>query len=152
MLQEDRSMTMKRSKRTTVVALIIIGILLLPYTISFGDQLSTLTVVNGTAHYIHAIIDSQPFLYIAPNESVKFETESTGNIRVNVQVFYSPGQDISGEATNSFTLGGSRIDDSGGGCGTGGFGSGGGCGPITSRPPVLRASWRVTPEMLNNNR
>jgi hypothetical protein len=131
---------MTRSKRSTIAAFIIMGILLFPYTISFGDVLSTLTVVNGTAHYIHAMINSQPFLYIAPNESVKFETESRGNIGVNVQVFYSPGQDISGDATNSFTLGGSRIDESG-------CGGDSGCGPI-SPPPVLHESWKVTPEDL----
>ena len=141
-------MSKKRLKKSTFAAVLIILIILVPYTVSLGDQLSSLTVLNQTSGYIHAIIESQPFLYIAPNESVKFETESRRDIRVNVQVFYSPGQDISGQATNSFTLGGSRIDESGCGGGSGSGYSGGGCGPITSPPPVLHTSWKISPEVL----
>jgi hypothetical protein len=120
--------------RSKAAAPFIILIILLPYTVSFGDEDASMTVVNETTHYIHVIMNNA-FLYIAPNRSARFVTD--GPASVLVEVFYSPGQGISGRAADSFLIGRSTREST---CRSNSC--------ETVNVPEGPVSWEVTPDML----
>lgn len=125
----------RQSARSRTLVLFTIIVILLPYTVSFGNEDASMTVVNGTTHYIHAIMNNKPFLYIAPNRSAKLVTE--GPASVVVEVFYSPGQGISGRATDSFLIGRSTKEST--------------CNSNTCETinvPEGPVSWEITPDIL----
>jgi len=70
------------------------------YVISVEDTDVTVTIHNRTRHYLHVLINNQPYLYVAPGGSALTET---GLSTVFVEVFYSPGQGVSGGATKELT-------------------------------------------------
>jgi hypothetical protein len=70
--------------------------------VSAGGDVGRLTVINDTGYFIHVIVDGEPFLYVSPGAGAIFEKE--GYSTVVAKAFYSPGQDISGEAVRSFSI------------------------------------------------
>ena len=124
-----------QSARSRALVLFTIIAILLPYTVSLGDEEASMTVVNGTTHYIHVIMNNKPFLYIAPNRSARHVTDGPTN--VIVEVFYSPGQGISGRATDTFLIGHSTKESTCTGSST--------CATRVREGPV---SWEITPDML----
>lgn len=71
--------------------------------VSLGnDAKSTLTVVNKTNHYLHVIVDNEPYLYVSPEKSITHTTEAKPTLMVNV--FYSPGQGITGSAVDTIEV------------------------------------------------
>ena len=98
---------------------VIFAVLVFPWTISFGDEEVSFTVVNETRYYLHVIMNDAPYLYIPAKSSVVYRSD--GPTHVMIQVFYSPGQGVSGSATKSVNLsvvgrGSSCHEDSKGGC------------------------------------
>ncbi len=94
-------------------------ILMIPWTVSIGDEDVSLSVVNDTRYYLHVIMNDEPYLYVPSNGSAMYKSE--GPTHVQVQVFYSPGQGVSGSATRSIRLsvegsGTTCYEDSRGGC------------------------------------
>jgi hypothetical protein len=82
-----------------MIKALVLLVFLLRYVVSFAsDQVGT-TVLNHTPRYLHVVINNKPFLYVAPGSSV--ETES--GLTAFVEVFYSPGQGISGRAQKELT-------------------------------------------------
>lgn len=77
-------------------------ILMLPLTITYGDEEASLTVVNKTEHYLHIIIEGQPHLYVSPERGVTYATDPTPNFIVDV--FYSPGQGVSGRINRTIEM------------------------------------------------
>jgi len=106
--------------------------------VSTGGDVGRLTVVNDTEHYVHVIVDGDPFLYVPPGAGAVFEKE--GYSRVVAKVFYSPGQDISGSAERTFTV--SPYDPASTGCVWNNM-------ECTSTPPSGGPlSWEVTADTL----
>jgi hypothetical protein len=90
------------SSGVSLSTLLTVFLLLLPYTVSFGGSGTNFTLINGTSRYLHAVINGQQYLYIAPSARVDYESGSlTG---VTADVAYSPGQGIKGKATKSFAV------------------------------------------------
>ena len=105
--------------RRMSVLWVIIAALVFPWTISFGDEEVSFSVVNETRHYLHVLMNDTPFLYVPAKGSVVYRSD--GPTHVLVKVFYSPGQGVSGTATKSVNLsvvgkGTSCHEDSRGGC------------------------------------
>jgi hypothetical protein len=85
----------RRSAASALLLALFVGV-------GTGSDVGRLTVVNDTEHYVHAIVDGSPFLYVPPGGGAIFEKE--GYTRVVAKVFYSPGQGISGSAERTFTV------------------------------------------------
>jgi hypothetical protein len=81
---------------TTAVPRLLALALLLTFSfgISVGDEKARLTIINLTDHYLHAIVDGHPHLYISPGSSATHEADGASEFFVNV--FYAPGQNMSG--------------------------------------------------------
>lgn len=92
-------------KRITVKGLLILVALLIAVNvltvIASGDQTS-LTVANLTEHYLHIFINSEPYLYIAPDRSVTYSCEARPMLMV--ESIYAPGQGISGSAADTVEI------------------------------------------------
>jgi hypothetical protein len=82
--------------------LIILIIFICPLTISSGDDSVSLTVKNSTSHFLHAIIEGKSFLFISPSKSVVYTRE--GSATLQVQIFYSPGQGVTGNWTGDINV------------------------------------------------
>ena len=78
--------------------------LILPLTITFGEDEAKMTVVNKTGHFLHVIMNGDAFLYVAPERSVTYAAESGSDLHMLVDVFYSPGQEVSEETQRSFVV------------------------------------------------
>lgn len=91
---------MQRSPIRMMIWTFVIVLFASGYVVSVGDGNVTVTIHNGTRHYLHVLINNQPYLYVAPGGSALTET---GLTTVFVEVFYSPGQGISGGATRELT-------------------------------------------------
>jgi hypothetical protein len=83
----------------TILAALLV---LLPYSASYGDTAGNFTLVNKTSHYLHVIIGSTSFAFVAPGRSVAQEVGAPSVVLVDVA--YSPGQGITGSASRSFDL------------------------------------------------
>ena len=108
----------RKAPRRSILWALLAGIIL-PWTISVGDEEVSVSVVNETRHYLHVIMNEKPYLYVPANGSVMYRSE--GPTHVMIRVFYSPGQGVSGSATQSVDLsvvgkGTSCNEDSRGGC------------------------------------
>ena len=77
-----------------ILLLLIFFLILNIVTISLGDGKSSLTVVNKTEHFLHIIIENEPYLYISPEQSATHSTEAKSTMTISA--FYSPGQAITG--------------------------------------------------------
>jgi len=87
-------------------------LLALIVNVTVGGDVGRLTVINKTDHYVHVIVDGDPFLYVSPGAGAIFEKE--GYSTVIASVFYSPGQGVSGSAEREFVI--SPYDPSSTGC------------------------------------
>jgi hypothetical protein len=85
-----------------VTTILEILLLLLPYTVSFGDAGSSFTLVNSTPHYLHAVINGKPYLYIAPHGWAVYDLGPYAGVTVDVT--YSPGQNMKGWISKSFNV------------------------------------------------
>jgi hypothetical protein len=108
---------------------------------SWSDEDAVMTVINQTDYYLHVIIGEESFLYVSPNRAVAY-TPSESYATIVVEIFYSPGQDISGNASKTFVLEPSEFA----GCTCN---SSGGCDEIVT--PPSNEVWEVIPEDLANN-
>jgi hypothetical protein len=116
------------------------------YVVSYEDGGVTVTISNGTSHYLHVLIDNQSYVYVAPGASAQTET---GRFTVYVEAYYSPGQGVSGRAVRelSSVSTSTHTDSQSNTCSNN---SSGGCQSDMStsvesgysRSPM---SWRVTP-------
>ena len=89
---------MKSAARMAALLLL----LLVAVDISIGADIARLTVINETEHYVHIIVDGDPFLYVSPGSGATFEKE--GYSTVVAKVFYAPGQGIEGSVERSFVI------------------------------------------------
>jgi hypothetical protein len=78
-----------------VLALLVINCV----TIALGSEDSSVTVANKTDHYLHIMIDSEQFLYVAPDRAVTYTTDAKPSMLV--ESFYAPGQGISGSSLDT---------------------------------------------------
>jgi len=123
---------------------IILFILLSPMTVSIGADEVSVTVINKTDYYLHVIINGNPYLYVSPEGFALYQSE--GPLHTTVKAFYSPGQGVSGSATESFDLrvgggGHSCYQDTKGECR---------CSSEPSYGPSAEV-WEVTPDLLRND-
>ena len=112
-----RSLFPKASRKS--ILWVIFAVLVFPWTISVGSEEVSFSVVNETRYYLHVIMNDIPYLYVPAKGSVMYRSD--GPTHVMIQVFYSPGQGVSGSATKSVNLsvvgrGSSCHEDSKGGC------------------------------------
>lgn len=93
------------SKQATLARLLLLLLVLLAInivTVVIASDGSSVTVTNRTEHYLHVFIDNQPFLYVAPNHSVTYATETTYSMLV--RAVYAPGQGISGSVVDTVAI------------------------------------------------
>ena len=76
---------------------LLVLILVLPVRIS-SDTPGALTLINGTEYFVHAIVDGQPHLYLAPGSGT---TIGCDGVYASVTIFYAPAQGVDGEVTAS---------------------------------------------------
>jgi len=91
---------MKQSPIRMMIWTFVVVLFASGYVVSIENSEVTVTIHNRTRHYLHVLINNQPYLYVAPGGSALTET---GLTTVFVEVFYSPGQGISGGATKELT-------------------------------------------------
>ncbi len=65
------------------------------YVVSYADDNVTVTITNETQYYVHILINNATYLYVAPGGYASTETPLS---TAYVEVFYSPGQGVSGRA------------------------------------------------------
>lgn len=70
------------------------------YVISYDNTEVSVTITNGTQRYVHILINNQSFVYVGPGGSAYTSTMLSTAM---VEVFYSPGQGISGRAAKELT-------------------------------------------------
>ena len=97
--QERRSVTMKSFFARTILRAVVLSVFLLSYVITFASDQVDVTVLNHTQQYLHVVINNEPFLYVAPGGVVQTQSGLTAF----VEVFYSPGQSISGSGQKELT-------------------------------------------------
>jgi hypothetical protein len=125
-----------------ILFLIAFAIVLHPYAASLSDTGGTITVRNGTRHYIHAYVGPTAYLYIRPGGAVSFTSPEGSAL---ARVFYAPAQGIVGGADSVLTI--TAVYNEGFDC----AGGGNGCGSSTESEGGLSytsATWNVTPEVL----
>lgn len=124
--------------------LIIFVALICPLTISSGADTVSLTVKNKTEHFLHVIIGSKSFLFIGPDKSAIYKTE--GSADLHVQVFYSPGQGVSGSRTRDISIAPYQSQSTG--CSDDQSSNGGGCECSTNPASGGPATWEITADSL----
>ncbi len=82
-----------------VLAIVFI---LSPYMFSIANTDTTFTLSNRTHYYLHAIINNQSFVYIAPGGSVTVNI--TAPTSLDAQVRYSPGQTAKGQGERTIDI------------------------------------------------
>jgi hypothetical protein len=102
----SRDLTTARRRKVTprFVLRIAIAVLLLALAVNVtvGGDIARLTIANQTDHFLHIIVDGEPFLYVSPGAGATFEKE--GYSTVIAKAFYAPGQGVSGKAERSFVI------------------------------------------------
>ena len=121
--------------------LVIFLILLCPFTFTFGDDNAVLTIMNLTSHYLHIIVNGDPYLYVFPGTSVTAESE--GPTDFIVKAFYAPAQGIKGSAMRTIRVAPYRPSSTG--CD---YSSTGGCECSTNPATGGAALWEITPDTL----
>ena len=115
---------------------LVVLLIFVPYTVTFGDEEGTLTVYNQTLHFIHILMNNDPYLYVGPGRSTSFTTDQ--QTTVYVQAFYAPGQGVEGSAQSSFIIGGTVYK---GDCSSG-------KSTCATDPAFASASWTITTDTL----
>ena len=92
----------RRHSAPSFTRVLAASLLLFLYGVSFGSDgpVFTFTLVNRTAHYLHAVINNQSHAYLPPGSSIQVEVAAYGSVVANVR--YSPGQGVRGEAARYF--------------------------------------------------
>lgn len=83
-----------------VIWMVVVFAFASSYVISYEATEVTVTVSNGTTHYLHVFIGNESFMYVAPGGSAQ---TVTGALTAFVEVRYSPGQGIRGVAVKELT-------------------------------------------------
>lgn len=82
---------------------IALVLFLLSMPLSFGDKdTGQLEVINRTEHFLHLIIDGDPYLYVAPTQSIVHEAKHDYSFFVTA--FYSPGQGVTARIERELTV------------------------------------------------
>ncbi len=126
------------SIRRVFFLLLAIVFILSPYMFSIANTDTTFTLRNRTHYYLHAIIDNQSYVYIAPGGSVTVNV--TAPTSVDAQVRYSPGQTAKGEGERTIDVS-ETVTQSHGAytC----FGDGYACSPNEPMTTATPAQWDV---------
>jgi len=91
---------MKGTAIQHIIRVIVIVCFASTYVVSYENDNVTVTVTNRTSRYLHVLIDNSSFLYVAPGGHAQTETPRSTAF---VEVFYSPGQGISGRGSRELT-------------------------------------------------
>jgi hypothetical protein len=119
--------------------LMLFIILLAPLTISYSDESVTLTVNNKTGHYLHIIIDDDPYLYVQPENNIIYESDKY--VELDIKAFYSPGQGISGSIDTVISIKPYKAESTG--CSDNNNSSSGGCECSTTPASGGSKTWDV---------
>ena len=95
----------------TCFRLLLVLLLLLPYTASYSESSGRLSVSNETGKYLHVIVNGVPYLYVGPGGTVSVPSDAGSQV---VYAFYAPGQEITGSADTVLAI--YRIESMVGGC------------------------------------
>lgn len=96
---ERRRKATPRFLLRTAIAVLLLALVV---NITVGGDIARLTIANQTDHFLHVIVDGEPFLYVSPGAGATFERE--GYSTVIAKVFYAPGQGVSGTAERTFAI------------------------------------------------
>jgi hypothetical protein len=91
---------MKYAAIQKIIWVIVISCFMTSYVVSYEEDGVTITISNLTRYYLHVMIDNSSHLYVAPGGVVQTETQLSSAF---VEVFYSPGQGVSGRAQKELT-------------------------------------------------
>ncbi len=128
--------------------LIIFIVLICPLAISSSDDTVSLTVMNKTAYFLHVLMGDKSFLFIGPDKSAIYKTK--GSASLHVQVFYSPGQGVSGYRTRDINISPYRAESTG--CSndqSSQSSNGGGCECSTNPASGGPRTWVITDDSLH---
>jgi hypothetical protein len=89
----NRASGLRKVHRILMTLAAIVAVLW-PYMFSVASTGTTFTLSNRTRYYLHAHVNNETFVYIAPGGSVIVEV--TAPTSVNARVRYSPGQAVKG--------------------------------------------------------
>lgn len=101
----------RKDLRHTLLTAIAVVALLRPYLFSIAGTETTFTLYNKTKYFLHASINNESFVYIAPRGSVVMDV--TAPTIVFARVRYSPGQAVKGSAEREVNVG-ETVTSSGG--------------------------------------
>src|SRR5512132_1288503 len=82
--------TSRRSLQRVLITLVTGITVLWPYMFSVASTETTFTLCNRTRHYLHANVNNETFVYIAPGGSVSVGVAAPTSVYARVR--YSPGQ------------------------------------------------------------
>jgi hypothetical protein len=85
-----------------IAALAAAVAVLWPYTFSLAGSGTTFTLSNRTRHFLHARLNNESFVYIAPGGSAVLEVTAPTSVSANVR--YSPGQDVKGRGERTVDI------------------------------------------------
>ncbi len=99
-----------------MVLIAVVGILW-PYMFSIAGSETTFTLTNRTRYYLHAKLNNESFVYIAPGGSAILEVNAPTSVFAAVR--YSPGQGVKGtgertvdvQATTTYSEGSSTCSN-----------------------------------------
>jgi hypothetical protein len=91
-----------RGVRRAMMALVAVAGTLWPYMFSIANTGTTFTLTNRTRYYLHAKVNNESFVYIAPGGSATLEV--TAPTSVFAIVHYSPGQGVKGTAERTVDI------------------------------------------------
>jgi hypothetical protein len=111
---KTRYQQMNRNRRgiqrggMTLVAVVAV---LWPYMFSTAATETTFTLTNRTRYYLHAKVNNESFVYIAPGGSAIAEVTAPTSVFASVQ--YSPGQGVAGAAERTVNVEATSTSSSG---------------------------------------
>jgi len=97
---QKRRFHMKGRAIQQIIRVIVIVCFASSYVVSYEDDEVTVTITNRTSRYLHVLINNAAFLYVAPGGHALTETPFS---TAYVEVFYSPGQGVSGRGFRELT-------------------------------------------------
>jgi hypothetical protein len=121
--------------------LIIFILIMIPLTVGYGDEEeASITVVNKTEHFLHIIVDGDPYLYVTPDMGITHSTSPKGEF--SVTALYSPGQGITGKIYRTVPV---SYQAASSGCG---YSSSGGCECVTNPPSAGSTLYEITADTM----
>jgi hypothetical protein len=96
----QQNKTDRRLQRSLMALVAVTGVLW-PYMFSIAGSETTFTLTNRTHYFLHANINNQSFVYIAPGGSAIVDVNAPTSVYARVR--YSPGQTVKG--TSERTVG-----------------------------------------------